>query len=156
MSDTPEHMATVSTPAAALPRASNMKIDVTAGTVTRDGTVYSIDSLPAQVQRTLALHGLRYKLTTGATLDDLRAGQVRKVRASPWHEAVALAIVEKTKKLPVPQTIEQARVTARQHTDAQHKSAKTDPVVVKHYLKLNANGVSGLDTLLNGSEVGVA
>lgn len=57
-------------------------------------------------------------------------------KLSDWRQAIALALVEATKKAPEPLTLDQAKAKAAAVSRDNLTKAKTDPVVVKHYNKI--------------------
>lgn len=132
-------------------------IDDAAGTVTFGSAAYRLDDLSSDVVRHLALVGLRHTLVAGrVTFEELLSGTVSHRRTAatkappPWREAIAAAIVEKTKKSAAPVDLETARSHVAAMTREQRDQMRGDPIVAKHFQRLASGGVSPLDALLNG------
>lgn len=69
-------------------------------------------------------------------------------KLSDWRQAIAMALVEATKKAPEPLTLDQAKAKAAAISRDNLIKAKTDPVVVKYFNKITGKqadaGVLGL------------
>ena len=108
-------------------------------------TIYAISALPENVKTHLMFAGI---VATLGRSDDregdyakLVSGDIRErkppvVKVDNWRLAIALAMVDFTKKMPSPMTLDAAKVKASAFDAAQVRAKKTDPKVVTHYNKL--------------------
>jgi len=129
--------------------------DFTVATLTEGevGQTFDLSKLPANSIAYLAYRGFTVAgaKDANATFAKLMTGErlgVRGTAATPkvnhWHEAIALAIVDATKKAPSGQkTIEAARemVTGMSKDKDKIKQMKLDPKVVTHFNKLTGGMV---------------
>jgi len=81
-------------------------------------------------------------------------GKAASVKVNNWHEAIALGIVDATKKAPAGQkTIEDARLTVAAMDKETIARLKLDPKVVTHFNKLTGGTTgSSLAAFLSASE----
>lgn len=134
-------------------------IDQANGSVTVEGLEYHLEGIPPHVVTWLALDGLRGVILTGGNdaIDKLRNGKTPgrvkvEKELDPWRLASAHAIVEHTKKLPEPVSLDAAKVKATNMSREQLAAAKTDPLVVKHWRKVTGADHSVLDHLTASPE----
>jgi hypothetical protein len=130
------------------------EIDIENGTVTIDGVLYETNALPEKTKTFLALDGLRKRLISADNREqafrDLLGGKIptktpAAAKISPWHQAIAAALVEDTKKSAEPLTIESAMAEVRNMDRATQIAARQEPTVVKHYRRLTGKKGSLID-----------
>lgn len=156
---------TTDEPQAIAPKRAPMEriaYDDEAGTCTIDGTTYAVSGLSPYIAEQLKLRGMALLLHRSSKPADtyaaFHAGRLTAREPKPtkgpshWRKAVALALVEHTKKSDAPLTLDAAQARADGLSRADLAASRRDPLVVKHHAKLSGavNGGSFLTSLSGG------
>lgn len=133
-------------------------IDLDAGTVTLGSRTYSGVELPQRAAAYMGLHGLRHHLQQSADAPTayglLCAGVLPGRRPAPpkplepIRQAIANALVERSRKAGSPITQADADARARALDKAQVELGRADELVARHHRKIAPPAASLLDQLL--------
>jgi hypothetical protein len=119
--------------------------------------VYTLAGMPRPAADHLAALGLWACLSRSENMDAtyarLKAGDVPKPRTKElklpaWRMAIALALVDATKKAPEPLTLDAAKAKAAELPRETVAAYKLDPAVIKHYHKLQGTAPAGVAALV--------